>query len=594
MPFAPSETWELDNIFSGGPDGTAFNDEIQRLDAEVRALIVRADAVSDPIDLAVFVQLLLDLEGLVPALSEIAAFAACEAAAHATSEAAMRAEALSSDLWNLYSRAWVVPAHRIAFSDEATFAALLAHPSIPHMKGALKERRDNRRFRLSEKEDALATELQADAILAWGQYYDAESGALRIPFDRGNGVEQLSPGQVQNLMYSDDGALRMRAFEAYTGAWRSIGAECARALTHITGFRQVLNDRRKLDPLEEPLAGAHIERSTLEAMLEAARRAGPMLQQYLRAKAKVMGKERLHWVDTLALVGTSGGAVSYGDAQDFIIEQFDVFSGHMSGFAKNALVNRWIEVEDRPGKRGGGFCTEIPLRKESRIFMTWGGSSRAVATLAHELGHAYHNEVLADLKPSQQRVPMTLAETASVFAETLVREASLARATDPGERLRLLDDSLSSTFAFLANIPARFEMERRLYELRRQGPLSASQLSAECRGIFARWYGDAVEVVDDTFWSNKLHFFIPTLAFYNFPYTFGYLFSALVYEHFRPMGPAGAPGYAKLLRRTGDEPAEVIAKEELGLDLGDPETWMKAMGSARRDLAAFLELVHGN
>jgi oligoendopeptidase F len=153
--------------------------------------------------------------------------------------------------------------------------------------------------------------------------------------------------------------------------------------------------------------------------------------------------------------------------------------------------------------------------------------------------------------------------------------------------LRLLDASLSDALAYLVNIPARFELEKRLYELRAEGPLDAEQLEAETTAIYARWYGAGVTETDPLFWANKLHFYIGGLAFYNFPYLFGYLFSALVYEHFRPMGPAGAPGYERLLRRTGDAWAEPIALEELGLDLADPATWALALRSVERDVVAF-------
>ena len=185
---------------------------------------------------------------------------------------------------------------------------------------------------------------------------------------------------------------------------------------------------------------------------------------------------------------------------------------------------------------------------------------------------------------------MTLAETASTFGEALVREASLAATKDPGRRLRLLDGSLSDGLSFLCNIPARYEFELALYAMRERGPLEVEALEAETTAVFSRWYGPTVPKVDPIFWASKLHFYIAGLSFYNFPYLFGYLFSNLVYEHFRPLGAAGAPGYERLLRRTGDEWAEPIARDELGVDLGDPETWMRALAPLRRDYDAFVAL----
>jgi pepF/M3 family oligoendopeptidase len=591
---APSETWDLEAIFPGGPGGSAFSAEADALSDLIEALVVRADALPARPDPAVLAALLVDLTALSERLEQLGAYAGCAAAVDATGKAAIRAEARASALGNRYGRAWVAPGDRVTRIPDEDFRALLARPELKDMRGMLEERRRLARFRLPEAEESLATELARDGVLAWGELYDLESGALRIPFDRGNGEEQLSPGQLSTVLASEDKKTRDSAHAALVTGWRSIGDRCAKALTHITGARQVLNDRRKLGPLDEPLAGAKIERSTLDAMMEGARRAGPMLHRYLALKAKVMGQETLSWADTFAPIGAGSGRVGYADAQDAIVRQFEEFSPRLAGFATRALEGRWVEVEDRPNKRGGGFCTDVPLAKQSRIFMTWGYNARSLSTLAHELGHAFHNEVLHAVPPSQRRVPMTLAETASTFAEALVREAELRQTTDPQRRLRLLDGALSDGLAFLANVPARFELELALYRMREEGPLEAEQLEAETKAIFSRWYGPAVPEVDPTFWASKLHFYIGGLAFYNFPYTFGYLFSNLVYEHFRPQGAAGAPGYERLLRRTGDEWAEPIARDELGLDLGDPETWMRAMGPLRRDFDAFVSLVEGS
>lgn len=594
MPFAPSETWDLDSILPGGPEGDAFKRAAAELATVLEGLVQRGDALPEHPDPAAFAALLLELEDVAGRLEQLGTWTGCQASSDATGKAAIRAESRATELWNRYGRAWVVPNARIARGDQADYDALLKRPEIVHMKGMLEERRRLARFRLPPAEDALATELQRDGVLGWGELYEVESGGLRIAFDRGNGVETLSPGQLSSVLSDDDKARRDSAHASLVEGWRTITDRCARALTHITGTRMVLNARRKLEPLDEPLAGAKMERATLDAMFEAARRAKPMMDRYLQLKAKAMGQETLSWADTFSLLGTSGGKVSYGEAQDVIVEQFGAFSPRLQDFASRALRERWIEVEDRPNKRGGGYCADLPLAKQSRIFMTWGHNERSLSTLAHELGHAFHNYVLYDVPLAQRRVPMTLAETASTFGEALVREALLRNTTDPKRRLRLLDGALSDALAFLVNIPARFELELAFYKMRAEGPLEADALEAETTRIFSSWIGPTVPRVDPTYWASKLHFFIPTLSFYNFPYTFGFLFSNMVYEHFRPQGAAGAPGYERLLRRTGDEWAEPIAKGELGVDLGDPATWEAALGPVKRDFDAFVALVEGS
>jgi pepF/M3 family oligoendopeptidase len=587
MPYAPTDTWTLDTLFPGGPAGDAFAREADALAEWLDRLTAASDALPEEPDMDAFAALMRDFEDISVRLEQLGTFAGCAAAADASGRDALRAETRSNELWNRYARALVVPNARIARGSDAFFARLQAREDLAHMRGMHEEKRRLARFRLPEAEDALSTELARDGILAWGELYDVTSGALRIPFDRGNGVEALSPGQLSSSVSSDDRDLRLRAHAALVDGWRGVGETCARALTHLTGTRQVLNARRGLGVLDEPLTNAKIERGTLDAMLEAARRGRPLMERYLRAKARALGVERLAWADTVALVGKGSGKVAYGEAQDFIVEHFGAFAPGLADFAKRALAGGWIEVEDRAGKRGGGFCADVPMLRESRIFMTWGGSARSVSTLAHELGHAYHNEVLHAVAPSQRRVPMTLAETASTFAEAIVREASLAAESDPARRLRLLDASLSDAFAFLCNIPARFELEQAFYRMREEGPLEADALCAETEAVFGRWYGPTVGSVDPTFWASKLHFYIPTLAFYNFPYTFGFMFANLVYAHFRPLGAAGLPAYDALLRMTGDAWAEPVAAAHLGVDLGDADTWAAALAPIERDLLAF-------
>ncbi len=587
------QTWDLDSIYAGGPAAAAFSDPLRAAMSRVAELCRRADALPTEPEPALFGQLLLDLEGLSPALEQLGSFAGCHASADSTSVEAQRAEALVTDLGARAARAWVVPSARLAFMSDESFRALTAEPALAHMVTMLEEKRAERRFRLPEGEDALATELARDGVLAWGQLYDVATGGLTTTVDRGRGPETLSASQTFNLFFDEDAGVRRRGFDAWTQAWQGVAPTCATILTHITGARQTLNDRRGIKPMDEWLFGARITEATLHAMMDAARAAGPMLHRYLAAKARFLGVPKLDWCDIHAPIGKGDGKIAYADAQSFVLDQFRSFSPAMERFAARAFDGRWVETEDRPGKRGGGFCTGFPLRKESRIFMTWGDSMKSVSTLAHELGHAFHAEVLFREPPARQRLPMTLAETASTFGEIIVREAAMARAKEPAVRLRLLDEELTTALAFLVNVPARVDIEQSFYRQRRDGPLDPGALSASTEAILRSWYGESVGEVDRLFWCNKLHFFIGGLAFYNFPYTFGYLFSSLVYAQLRPLGPQGEAAWERLLARTGSESAEKIAKEELGLDLEDPATWLPGVRRLEPMLADYLAATGG-
>jgi pepF/M3 family oligoendopeptidase len=593
MAYAPNDTWDLDNILPGGPAGAAFEAEYAAVETALRALAARSAALPERPAPAMLAGLLLDLERISPRVDTLFSFTGCHAAAAARDEAAIRAEARISALGGLSAQGWVAPRDRVARMAQSDFDALLAEPSIAHMRNMLLADRAQGRLRLSEAEETLLAGLAQDGIVAWGQLYDVEAGGLSVTVDRGNGPETLSAGQADSLLYHEDRAVRARAFAAVRESWRGIERRCATALTHITGTRLTLNDRRGLDELDEPLVQSRIARTTLDAIIEACREARPLMVRYFRAKARALGVERLEWYDLGAPLGESGPGVSYPAAQELIVRQFGEFAPGMAGFAQRALRERWIEVEDRPGKRGGGFCTEVASRQETRIFMTWAATDKAPATLAHELGHAFHAEVLFERPVAQRRLPMTLAETASTFTEALVREATRAQATTPGARLRMLDNSLQDAAAFLCNIPARFELERAFYTLRKDGPLAPDTLGETTARIYGEWYGGQLASVDDLFWARKLHFFIPGIAFYNYPYTFGFLFANLVYEAFRPQGAAAEAAYWRLLLRTGDDDAETIAREELGLDLGDVATWRRAIAGIARDVADYEAAVPG-
>ncbi|GDX78964.1 oligoendopeptidase [Deltaproteobacteria bacterium] len=587
MSLAPSLTWDLESILPGGPGGAAFEAEYAALSADLLALAARSEALPAIPEPAPFAGLLLDLERISPRIDTLFSFTGCHAAADSQGEAAIRAEARMSTLGGLAARGWVTPKDRMGTMPQAAFEALLAEPSIAHMRNMLLSDRKQGRLRLSEKEESLLAALAQDGISAWGQLYDVEAGSLKVTLDRGNGPETLSAGQAAQLYWDPKREVRQAAFTAVRAGWTTIAKRCATALTHITGTRQTLNDRRGLDELDEPLVQARIARTTLTAIMEACREARPVMQRYFRAKARAMKLEKLEWHDVFAPLGEDGPGVTYEAAQEVIVRQFGEFAPGMAEFATRALTNRWIEVEDRPGKRAGGFCTDVPARHETRIFMTWCANDKAAGTLAHELGHAFHAEVLFGNPVAQRRLPMTLAETASTFAEALVREATRAQATTPGTRLRILDNSLQDATAFLCNVAARFELERELYVMRRKGPLEVEALSAATDRIFTEWFSGELAGVDDLFWAHKLHFYIPGLAFYNYPYIFGFLFANLVYEAFRPQGAAAEAAYRRLLARTGDDDAETIAKEELGLDLGDVATWRRAMAGVVRDVEAF-------
>ncbi len=222
--------------------------------------------------------------------------------------------------------------------------------------------------------------------------------------------------------------------------------------------------------------------------------------------------------------------------------------------------------------------------------MTYDRTLGDLFTLAHELGHAFHGHLMRDMRSWACRYPMTLAETASTFAEQLVIDAVLEDPkASPLERATILDSRMQDAATFLLNIPMRFYFEHAFYEERRHGEVSVGRLKELMLDAQRRCYGDtlAEDELDPWFWASKLHFYITDLSFYNFPYTFGYLFSLGIFARAKAEGPAFLPHYEALLRRAGSASAENVARESIGVDLQQPEFWNESIDRIEADLARF-------
>lgn len=259
--------------------------------------------------------------------------------------------------------------------------------------------------------------------------------------------------------------------------------------------------------------------------------------------------------------------------------------------AETAFEHNWIEAEDRSGKRPGGFCTSFPISGLSRIFMTYSGTPGNVSTLAHELGHAYHGALVKELPALAQEYAMNVAETASTFAEAIVGDALLQRAQNDEEKLALLDDRLQRAVAFCMNIRARFLFETRFYDRRASGMLEAEELSELMVAAQKEAFGDALGSWHPHFWASKLHFYLTDVPFYNFPYTFGYLFSAGLVAVAERDGASFSKRYDELLRDTGVMTVEQLASHHLGVALDQSQFWKDAVARVVADVELFTELI---
>ena len=456
----------------------------------------------------------------------------------------------------------------------------------------LREAIEQSRFLMSEAEESLAADLALSGISAWSRLQGTVTSQVKVEFARDGKTETLPITALQNLSHDPDPDARRLAHEAELKAWTSVREPLAAAMNGVKGTIATLNKRRgRRDALHQPLDDARMDTATLEALLGAMSDWFPAFRKYLNAKAKRLGTESLAWWDLFAPVGGSERHYSWPETQAFVVEQFRTFSDRLAALAERAFKEGWIDAESRDGKRGGAFCMKVPAIKESRILCNFDGSLDQVFTVAHELGHGFHNDCLKDNTVLQNITPMTLAETASIFCETLMTEAALTKAAGPDEELVILETFLQGTTQVIVDISSRFLFEREVFERRAEAELSADDFCAIMTRAQKATYGDALDerTLHPYMWAWKPHYYRAELQFYNFPYAFGLLFGLGLYAVYKQRGAAFVPDYENLLASTGlDSPANLAAR--FGIDLRDRKFWEDSLKVIERRIERYCQL----
>jgi oligoendopeptidase F len=443
---------------------------------------------------------------------------------------------------------------------------------------------------MSPAEEALAAELDVTGGTAWSRLHGNLTSQLMVPLEIGGEQKELPMSQLRNLAFEADRDLRRRAYEAEIGAWEKLGVPLAAALNSIKGQVNTLAERRGwASPLDAALFDNNIDRETLDAMMGAAREFFPDFRRYLRAKARLLGLEKLAWYDLFAPVGSAGRTWGYEDASDFIVEKFGQFSPRLSEFAARAFRENWIDAEPRAGKVGGAFC--MRLRKdESRILSNYKPTIESVLTLAHELGHGYHNLNLSSQTLLNQDTPMTLAETASIFCETVIRNAAMEGA-GRDEQLEILEAAVQGACQVVVDITSRFLFESTVFEGRTKRELSVVELNAAMLDAQKQTYGDGLDeaVLHPYMWAVKGHYYSSARSFYNYPYMFGLLFGLGLYAIYRRDPQGFTERYDALLASTGLADAATLAAG-MGIDIRSPDFWRASLGIVRDDIDRFEKL----
>ena len=449
-------------------------------------------------------------------------------------------------------------------------------------------------YLMSEKEEELAAQLRASGAGAWQKLQGTITSQLGVDFEIDGETKRYPMPALINLHGHPDEDVRKRAYFAEMKAWESVKEPLAACMNGVKGYVRTLEKRRgREDALHSALEDARIDRATLDAMMGAMTDSFPMFHKYFLAKAKRMGKEKLAWWDIFAPAGKSDKTFTFPEAREFVLKHFGKFSDHLRDLAKTAFDSNWIDAEQRDGKRGGAFCMGVPTHGESRILCNFDGSLDQVFTVAHELGHAYHNLCITEAGKEmlQRETPMTMAETASIMCETLMMDAALAEVSSPEEELAILETSLISDAQVIVDISSRFLFETEVFDRVEKAALSADELSELMEEAQKATFGPGVDenYLHKYMWTWKPHYYRPELNFYNFPYAFGQLFGIGLFAIYQERGEEFLEDYRNLLASTGEGTAAELAAR-FGIDITTKDFWEASLKVIGKRIDRYCEL----
>ena len=436
--------------------------------------------------------------------------------------------------------------------------------------------------------EKVMAKLKISGSNAWAELQQYLTSTVKVTY-RG---EEINLSAVRNLAYSAEAEVRKDAYEAELACYSSIEDSVAYALNSLK--LETLNEcelRGYESPLARTLEQSNMEKKTLDAMFAAIDQKLPMFRRYLKAKAHALGHENgLPWYDLFAPMGKSSTRFTTQDARDYLVELFSHFDDELSGMVARAFDEEWIDFYPRSGKAGGAFCSGVSCIGQSRILTNFDGTLGDVVTLAHELGHAFHNQCIADHRPLNHDYSMPVAETASTFNECVVMNHAIAQAADDAEKLNLIESQLQDVTQIIVDIYSRYRFEDAVLRRRKEEFMGAAELCRIMLQAQADSYGDGLDSAlrHPYMWLCKSHYYGST--FYNFPYAFGGLFARGLYAKYAKEGASFVPIYKKLLHTTTVATAEDAAKVA-GIDLTDKEFWLSALAEVEEKIDMFCALV---
>ncbi|MBU1093697.1 MAG: M3 family oligoendopeptidase [Firmicutes bacterium] len=459
---------------------------------------------------------------------------------------------------------------------------------ITRYRYLLNREQEEAKHLLTEKEEIMYSKLRELSSGSWSRLQGLTTANLPVSFRD----KEITLSEVRNLAYDHDASIRKDAYEAELKAYEAIEDSVALALSNIKREVVVINELRGYSSaLSKTLFSSKMTKETLDAMIEAMKDYRPQFENYLQAKATYLGHTSgLPFYDLFAPVGKLERTYTYEEAQQIVKDGFYSYSKRLGDFATKAFDNNWVDPFPKKGKRGGAFCSNQPQLKQSRIMSNFTGSLSDILTLAHELGHGYHGEIISNNEPLFWSYPMPLAETASIFCETIVNNHLLSMITDPKERLSVLENSLQGDTQVIIDILSRYIFETHLFE-KSEGPISKHQMKEMMIDAQKEAYGKGLDqdVLHPYMWLNKGHYYNAGLNFYNFPYAFGLLFGKGLYAQYLKSPETFLKSYDDLLALTTKTSVEEVA-QSMHIDVTQKDFWLDSLEQVNKDIQEVCKL----
>lgn len=584
--------WNLNKLYTSF-ESKSFLEDIKQLENEINSLVTWCEenfnTTENSLEKAeAFINKQLIINTLVDKLYNFATLTlSVESRNHKALSFVEHIENLLSTLTqpNVQFQKWLLSINNIN-------ELILKSPLLKDHSFYINEALSNSKYLLSDKEEIILAKMKNTGSKSWEKLQDLITSNLMVQIELDSKKESLPLPVIRNLAYDKDSNIRQVAYKAELASYKKIDDAAAAALNGIKG--EVITEaqiRGYKSPLDLTIIDSRMTNKTLSALIQAIEEYLPKFQDYLKKKANILGyKTSLPFYDLFAPVGQVHLEFTYDKAKDYIVTHFSDFSEELSTFAKQAFENNWIDAKPREGKRGGAFCSNIHSIGESRIMSNFTGSFDDVITLAHELGHAYHDHCLKNETILNSSYPMPIAETASIFAENIIMQAALKEA-DKETKFALLENNLMGATQTIVDIYSRYLFETEVFEKRKKGSIPVESLNKLMIDAQLKAYGNALDpnILHPYMWICKPHYYDANYNFYNFPYAFGHLFSLGLYALYLQDKEAFIPKFNTLLNLTGKANLVEVA-QSIDINIEDISFWKQSLDLISNDIEIFIKL----